>query len=139
MFLPLIRRGSHPRMAARDAGARVAADQNWPAPTTWVPPWRRMTVPRLPRHTIQLCTHWLGGGRRAELDEQLERRGDAVGIAGGEQVEQQPAGDRHAQPRGGRCGPGVGSALDYGGGERLPGRRRHPLPPVGPVERIRPA
>jgi len=57
MFLPPSRRGSHPRMAARDAGSQVAADQDWPSPTATVSRWRTMTVPRLLPHTIQLCTH----------------------------------------------------------------------------------
>ena len=49
--------GPHPRMAARNAGARVAAGQNRPAPTT--PNSRRRTIPT-PRplpHTIQLFIH----------------------------------------------------------------------------------
>jgi hypothetical protein len=46
VFLPLSRRG-----------ARVAADQNWPAPTAAVSRWRAMTMPRLLPHTIHLCTH----------------------------------------------------------------------------------
>jgi hypothetical protein len=38
------------------------------------------------------------GRDRAESQEQIERRGYALGVAGGEQVEQEPAGDGHALP-----------------------------------------
>jgi len=57
VFAYLSRRGPHPRMAARNAGARVAADQTRPAPTTTNS--RRRTIPtsRLLPHTIQLCIH----------------------------------------------------------------------------------
>jgi hypothetical protein len=57
VFAYLSPRGRHPRMAARNAGARVAADQNRPAPTTTNSRRRTITTPRLLPHTIQLCTH----------------------------------------------------------------------------------
>ena len=61
----------------------------------------------------------LGSGQLAELEEQFERLGDAIGVVGGEQVEQQPAGDGHAQPCSCPRGPRVESAVGYGRGERL--------------------
>ncbi len=57
MFAPLTRRGPRPRMAARDAGVRVAAGQIGPAPATAVSRRRTITMPRLLPHNIQLCIH----------------------------------------------------------------------------------
>jgi hypothetical protein len=57
MFAPLTRRGRHPRMAARDAGARITTGQTRPAPAATVSRRRTMTMPRLLPHTIQVCIH----------------------------------------------------------------------------------
>jgi hypothetical protein len=57
VFASLPRREPHPRMAARNAGARVAADQNRPAPTTTNSRRRTIPTPRLLPHTIRLCIH----------------------------------------------------------------------------------
>jgi hypothetical protein len=57
VFAYLSPRGPHPRIAARNAGVRVAADQNRPAPTTTNPRRRTITTPRLLQHTIHLCIH----------------------------------------------------------------------------------
>jgi len=57
MFAPLPRRGPHPRMAAPNAGARMAPGQNRPAATTMNSRRRTITMPRLLPHTIQLCIH----------------------------------------------------------------------------------
>ena len=57
MFVPLSHRGPHSRIAARNAGARVAADQNKPAATTTNSRRRTITTPRLLPRTIQLCIH----------------------------------------------------------------------------------
>jgi hypothetical protein len=57
MFAPLSHRGPHSRIAARNAGARVAADQNKPAATTTNSRRRTITTPGLLPRTIQLCIH----------------------------------------------------------------------------------
>jgi hypothetical protein len=36
--------------------------------------------------------------RLTMLQVLLERRGDSLAVAGGQQIEQQPAGDRHSEP-----------------------------------------
>ena len=57
MFVPLSHRGPNSRIAARNAGARVAAGQNKPAATTTNSRRRTITTPRLLPRTIQLCIH----------------------------------------------------------------------------------
>src|SRR5260370_19817264 len=57
VFAYLSRRGPHPRMAARNAGARVAAGQDRPAATTMNSRRRTIPTPRLLPHIIQLCIH----------------------------------------------------------------------------------
>ena len=77
MFSPLPRRGPHPRMAARNAGARVAARQDRPACTTTNSQRRTIPMPRLLPHAIQLrihCRHNPAGFWVSRNDGQTVRR-----------------------------------------------------------------